>query len=393
MSANCNFNFINYIFYFRFPIFSINNKKNKQLNMILNELLDPSSITTATRPTITTNNFEAIHNTLLINSNENKNYVFYRKQQTSTEQQQIIKSLSLDETVASQQTSSSLFLNRVWCQTDQKDYCPLVITFMLFVIILSSLFILCLCYSKELLLKSSKSTNFMLKLFRKSHRQQQQQQLQLNNDDQTSRQSSSSDMINRNHHNQQQIWFTDMAIHVNKPPPTYEESQNHISNSITNFNFKRVFNNNKSYPRKSSSKRPPIVKSTINKNNVTEMNSTSSRQNEAYLQDVLDNEVNLRENSTVIFPEYKSLSLHNTQRGDVLIMMERVPNQNQNNNLLVRQQFNDSMPASASSSDLIMDNCDIPPAYETVINHQIPNESINQNNKFIEFANNFIKIV
>lgn len=165
----------------------------------------------------------------------------------------------------------------LWCQSDVNDYCPLVISLMLIVIILCSVFIVCLCYSKNIVARLSKWTMRRSKANRNSMP-----------DSETYSNSTNAiyvptvasivdtmsefnlDTMRGSSQNSNRIWFTENSLmSSNIQPPSYEESQQMQTlasgeqiGPITKSNFNRSL---RTYPRKVSNRRPIILSASVNR--------------------------------------------------------------------------------------------------------------------------------
>ena len=305
--------------------------------------------------------------------------------------------------------------SRVWCQSDHRDYCPLAISAMLLVIVLSSAFIFCLCYSRDIL--RSHMFSGMLEVFGVKQRSSRRTddlytEQQINSiyvstvtsggdqDDLAAVVASSAQQTNSSFNrfnnlsfisnlSTDNIWFTDLSKHNGQrpdsplppPPPTYEESQ-HMSNMIsrTKSSFNRVI---RTSPRKLSNKRPIFLAQTTS--NRSQLNSGFLLETEAT---VPFDDTNVSQvQGRVSFPAYRCMTLTTErpctsgEQTNRQITLERVGHR-----LLEENHDRIRQSESVSQRALTSGDFDIPPAYETVINESKPhvdNTSPSNNREFV----------
>jgi hypothetical protein len=266
-------------------------------------------------------------------------------------------------------------VSRVWCQSNNRDYCPLVISFMLLVIFLSLLFILCLCYSKEIVKPDwvVRALGFIRRKLRiKSSRPSlgnsrtsinsvyestiviDDQNLDQNRVEDASRPNSFFNRLNNfsfmSYSTFGNVWFTDISKYhsglengLPPPPPSYEESQLMISITKPISSFNRVI---RTYPRKLSNKRP-IIKS----------GADSSRVNTGFLVEGTDS------NNQRVEPQVSCISVTVDQpcTSSSLTEHSQMTLERIGRRLLEQNQHR------IRQDDQLASEVDIPPAYETVI--------------------------
>ncbi len=282
--------------------------------------------------------------------------------------------------------------SRLWCQSNSHDYCPLVISFMLLVIFLTLLFILCLCYSKEVVkpawvveltscikrkLRIKSSSRSDLGTSRTSINSVYESTVVSTCEEQGlaslglvenggvgGHSSGSNSFFNRlnnfsfisNSRLAQNVWFTDISKYhtgadsaLPPPPPSYEESQLMISITKPISSFNRVI---RTYPRKVSNKRPIIMTGGCN----------SSRVNTGFVVDSVGSAASSIQQQlphvsciTVTVDRPCTSSSLATQHSQMTLerIGRRLLEQNQHR---VRQ-----------DDSGVVSEVDIPPAYETVI--------------------------
>lgn len=257
--------------------------------------------------------------------------------------------------------------NRPWCQKDLIDYCPLVISLMSFIILVSIILIIYLC------IKTSLNCRFVHKLSRKMFRQRQSSMQTLN---------VSSNYINEpppnvaiNEVNQlnvisvsqvpvspdsRRVWCTNLSKYSRQSaPPTYEESQ--LMDRIINAN---VVVRPKCVPSSSSSSTNRIVRTYPRK--AASFSSTCSS-NEAFSEESLSiANQSAGTSGTSVFPSYRCLAL--TTRPGAASPVQRL-------STLSRQllQDDETYPTYLSAID------EVPPPYEAVVT---TNVALNLENSF-----------
>jgi hypothetical protein len=356
--------------------------------------------TTATRPTVTTNDRYQMPGSSVLNIRD----IFrqYKQQQLPGNGGSSAGSIPPHDFLLYTQYAHN---NRLWCQSGTRDYCPLVISFMLIVIFLSLLFILCLCYSKELM-----RTEWIARLVRAIRRKlhiksttggtsraslansrtsinsvyestvvvtngAEEDELHdsgiLDSDDAQPRTSSIFSRLNNmsfmSHASSSgvtNVWFTDLSKcpagtgPCPPPPPSYEESQLMISISKEPVcsGFSRMV---RSYPRKVSNKRPIVLSGSgggVNNGFIVESAAPANTNLESNECETIG-PITVTEAPCTSSSMSSAMPSGDRSRGSLERIGRRLLEQNRVR--LVRQ--SDRAVAGA------LGDMDIPPAYETVI--------------------------